>query len=181
LALLSLFWTLKIARVENRAHPLPADIVSLAGTSVIEVKELIEAIAGMKQILTQVDYRQAELEAKQATEIAKQAENMAVETDEAETAARIQLQLRSESATEAKKKAEKAREEAKEKAKEAAQASALVEQAKASKEPIAVAKKTKNAILATADKLQATVAQLKQVYRICRKPSEDGRDAVRCQ
>jgi YVTN family beta-propeller protein len=154
-----------IARVKNRSQSLPTDIVSLTGTSSIEVKDLIEAIVEMKQILKQIDYRQVKLEAKQAAEIAKEAKNVAGKADREEVAVRIQFRSGS-AVAEAEKKTEKAKEEAKEKAKEAEQASVLVEKAKAAlgKEPVGAAKKTKNAILATDDTLQRIVFQLKQVY-----------------
>jgi YVTN family beta-propeller protein len=154
-----------ITRAGNWSQSSPADIVSLAGTSSIEVKDLVEAIVGMKQILTQIDYCQAKLEAKQAAEIAKEAEIAAGKADVEETTVRIRFRS-GPAVAEAEKKTEKAREEAKEKAKEAEQASALVEQAKAAfkKEPVGAAKKIRDAILATNGTLQATVAQLKRVY-----------------
>jgi YVTN family beta-propeller protein len=158
-----------IARVENRARSLPADIVSLVGTSLIEVKNLIEAIVEMKQILTLVDYRQAKLEAKQATESAKKAKIVAADTAAEEIVARVRFWDGSAIAiaiAEAKEKTAEARETAKEKAKEAEQANRVVEQAKVAfgKEPVGAAKKMRSAILATNDTLQRTVAQLKQVY-----------------
>jgi YVTN family beta-propeller protein len=154
-----------IARVRNRSQSLQGDIVSWTETSSINVKDLVEAIAGMENVMTQVDYRQAKAEAKQVAEMAKKAKTVAADTEAKETAARIQFGS-GPAVTEAKKKANEAREAAGEKAKEAEQANAVVEQAKAvlGKEPVGATKKMRNAILATVEKLQAVVAELKRVY-----------------
>jgi hypothetical protein len=55
-----------IESVKSRSQPTEADLVTFAGTDSIKIEDLLGAIAGMRKIVAQIDYCQAEVEVKQA-------------------------------------------------------------------------------------------------------------------
>jgi hypothetical protein len=55
-----------VERVKNQSQSMEADLVLFAGTNVIEIEDMLEAIARVRKIIARIDYCQEEVEIKQA-------------------------------------------------------------------------------------------------------------------
>jgi YVTN family beta-propeller protein len=63
-----------VERMKGRLQSMEADLVTFAGTDLIKVEDLLEAIAKVRKIATQIDYCQAEVEVEQTAITVERAE-----------------------------------------------------------------------------------------------------------
>jgi hypothetical protein len=155
-----------VESMKNRLQSMEADLVTFAGTNLIEVEDLLEAMAKVRKIVAQIDYCQAEVEVEQAAMIAEKAEIAATKAKAEVIEAGMKLKDTATVVAEKKRAAKEARKEAEERAEESERAREALEQAKAAlgEVPVGAARETRVAVLATNRRLQVAANQLKQAY-----------------
>jgi YVTN family beta-propeller protein len=129
-----------VESMKIQLQSMKADLVTFAGTDLIEVEDLLEAIAKVRKIVAQIDDCQAEMEVEQTAVIAERAEMAAIKAEVEMIEAGVQLKSTAMVVEEKKRAAKEAGKEAEE------------------------SKWAKAAILATNHRLQVAVDELKQAY-----------------